>query len=85
MIRIIAHIGIGAAILLFPWWIVLVIALAAVIICRAFYEVLIWGLVGDVLYGAQGATFLDLPLVFTAGAFLLVFATKRVKGMTRFY
>ena len=64
---------------------VFVFGVGGLILGRVFYEVLIWGLVGDVLYGAQGATFFDLPLVFTAGAFLLVFATERIKGMTRFY
>lgn len=70
-LRIIINALLFSSILFFPWWITLFIAVAFLFMFEA-YEVLLWGLFGDLLYGAPVAGFLNIEFLFTL-LFILLF------------
>ena len=85
MYRIFANILIFVSILFFPWWATAIVLLGGIVFFRSFYEALAWALVVDILYGVSSNTFLNEPVLFTAGVFLGLFLIEKLKGMMRFY
>lgn len=77
--RVVLNIFLGISILFFPWWISLIIGLVLIMSCKA-YEIIVWGLLFDALYGTSVNIFYNIQylgtLVFFA-FFLLSFALKR--------
>lgn len=65
LLRIIANIFLCASILFLPWWFSILAVLCMLLFFDA-YEVVVWGLFADVLYGAPLPFFFNFVFVFYA-------------------
>ena len=83
--RTIAITTLFLSVFLLPWWITVLLAVAGVLLIHNFYEVVIAGVLIDLLYGTSTAFFFDFSAVFTVSALLLVFLGERFKKNVRFY
>ena len=63
-----------AGIFLFPWWLSAIVALAGSIMFKPYYEVLLAGLIYDLLYAAPTDKFFGFVFVGLAAAFLFFIA-----------
>jgi glucan phosphoethanolaminetransferase (alkaline phosphatase superfamily) len=66
MKRIIFDLALLAAVLYTPWWIVIPAALAGAFLFVSFYEIFIFGMLVDLLYGTSGAALHGVLGLFTA-------------------
>ena len=85
LFRLIANVILFASLLFLPWWITIVIALIAVFVYNVFYELILWGVVGDLLYGAGVASFYALTSFLSTGALVLFLTAQYLKEKIRFY
>jgi hypothetical protein len=85
--RIILNILLFVSILVLPWWVSVFLALAVLYYLRSFNEIVVYGLVWDILYGKFSPTFqiLDYRLTLLFLFFLLssFFIKKRLKFYDR--
>lgn len=72
--RIIYNALIGAAVLLFPWWALVGVLILFAVTVRSPYELLVWGLVIDGLYGFAGTRFLNIGFFTWGASFVLLFS-----------
>ncbi|OGZ10235.1 MAG: hypothetical protein A3D67_03270 [Candidatus Lloydbacteria bacterium RIFCSPHIGHO2_02_FULL_51_22] len=84
MKRLCANAGIFLSLLLFPWWVTLILAIASVFLIGDFYELALWAYAGDTLYGTDASRMFHSVLLIGGVAFF-VFLVERAKKMTRFY
>jgi len=68
-----------------PWWFTVLLAIAGIFFIQNFYEVVIAGLLIDLLYGTDTALFFGFSAVFTIGALALVVLGERLKKNIRLY
>jgi hypothetical protein len=82
------HIGgnavLGLAVFTLPWWVTFAIAVLFLVRFSG-YEILFWGFVMDVLYGASLPGFFGFPFMGTAGAALLLMVSFLIKRRLIFY
>jgi hypothetical protein len=57
--------------LFFPWWVILLVAAVGAVMFDRYYEVVVAGVVLDLLYASAIPVFFDIPLVFTLGSLIL--------------
>jgi hypothetical protein len=85
-LRITLNLLIFSSILFLPWWFT---ALAAIGFMFAFeaYEVLLWGLIADIYYGAPVPAYFNIEFLFTILFFILFavihFFKKKLLAYTR--
>jgi len=63
-LRLLLNALIALGILFLPWWTVVLFVLALLVVCEA-WEVLLWGVVFDMLYGSPVPFYGDLTFIFT--------------------
>ena len=68
----------------FPWWVTMGFVLLLLSVARA-YEVIVWGIVLDTLYGAPVPRFFELPILFTLLCTLVVVVVEFIKPTLVFY
>ncbi len=72
--RIVYNIIIGLAVLLAPWWALVVVLVLFAVFVPTPYELLGWGLVVDSLYGFGDARFLSVGFFTWAAALVFIFS-----------
>lgn len=79
--RIIFDLILFCAIFYLPWWVVAILAFIGAFVWPMYYEIIAFGLLVDVLYGTNSATFGGLAGVFTAVVVLFAasYARKAVR------
>lgn len=84
MIRLGLQLLVLAGILFLPWW---VSALSFFVLLAAADapEVLLYGLLADILYGVPPGPFFDIPLIFTAYALVAYLASGAIKSRLAYY
>ena len=83
-LRIFLNVCVFLSILWFPWWVTIGFLLLLLGVSRA-YEVLLWGVLLDVLYGAPLPDFFGVPLFFTLLCTLIVVVVEFIKPTLVFY
>jgi hypothetical protein len=73
------------AAVLTPWWVTMLIAVILTCYFPKYYEVVVAGLVMDVVYGAATPTFFHFQFVFTVFFALLLFIIEYGKTKIRVY
>ena len=61
------------------------IAVVAVFIFNRFYEIIVWGLVADLLYGVPVAAFYNFGFFLALGAIVIFLGIEYLKTKLRFY
>lgn len=78
MIRIVFHLALICSVLFLPWWMSFIFALVSVFMVERFYEVVLYGMLFDVLYGTEfgisGIMFLGT--LCTTGLFCTVLVAR---------
>lgn len=75
--RIIFDLILLGAIFYSPWWIVAILAFIGAFVWPMYYEIIVFGVIVDVLYGVNSATFGGLAGVLTAIVILFVASYSR--------
>ncbi len=61
------------------WWIMWICAVVFLFLFPVYYEILLWGIVYDALYGLPLPQFWNFPYVFTTGTTILFLASIFVR------
>ncbi len=77
--RVLLGIGMLASIVGAWWWFTLILTIVFLFLFPVYYEILLWGIIYDALYGLPLARFGGFPYVFTVGAFVLFLATCMIR------
>jgi hypothetical protein len=83
--RLILDIFILLALFIVPWWLAVALIFAGLSIFHNYYEILIFGLVTDALYGVPLADFNGFTFVYTLSAFVLFIIAMYLKRIIKFY
>jgi len=62
------------------WWITWSLAIILLFVFKSYYEIIVWGIVYDALYGLTLLQFSNIPLVFSISSiilFLIFFFLRR--------
>lgn len=76
-LRVIINIGFLISILLLPWWVAVILAVAGIFFIDRYYELVIWGGIYDVMFGVPSTGFHYWGIVFGTVLFLLSFWLKK--------
>ncbi|MBI2046222.1 MAG: hypothetical protein HYT28_02285 [Parcubacteria group bacterium] len=68
-----------------PWWVSLIIALGGVFFFNHFYEIIVAGIIMDIVYGSPEASFLDFPFISGVAALLFFVGGEYIKKRMIFY
>lgn len=79
--RIIFDLILFGAIFYLPWWIVAVLAFIGAFVWPMYYEIIAFGVIVDVLYGANSSTFAGMTSVL--GAVVILFAASYARKAVR--
>lgn len=71
IIRIMCGAVLFVSALFYPWWVIFLVAIMGSILFDKYYEVLVAGIVLDLLYSAPTPFLFDIPLVFTIGGVIV--------------
>jgi len=82
--RIALNILLGISILFFPWWVSFIAGLTLLALHKA-YEVVVWGLLFDALYGTPLEAFHNIQYLGTLVFFALFLLSIVVKKKIIFY
>jgi hypothetical protein len=85
MKRILVDIFLFLAIFIFPWWLVVVFGVLALLAFSSFYEIVILGIVIDSLYNAAITRYHHIEFVVTIGAIFLFIVVEVLKRHLKFY
>ena len=83
-IRAALNIAIFISILFFPWWISLALGILLIAVCKS-YEVLVWGLFFDALYGTPLDSLFGIEYVASVLFLFLFLVSFLVKKRVIFY
>jgi len=83
--RPIADIILLISAIVFPWWFTVPLAFGLSFRFHKFYEIILAGLVIDLLFSTPLNIFLDFHFIFTAGAILALIIIESSKKYLRFY
>ena len=72
------------SVLFLPWWVSVFFMVSLLVLWKA-YEVLFWGFLIDVTYGASVPSYGTIPLIFTLLSVLLFIAIEFSKKRIIFY
>lgn len=79
---ILIRLAIVLSVFILPWWIVVVLAVGALIIFDSFFEIILIGLLIDVSYGSH-VVFESFPYVATLVATLVFVVVERFRSNLR--
>jgi hypothetical protein len=82
--RVLFNLLILMSVLVLPWWVAVMLFVPLLLIADA-YEVLVWGFVLDALYSSAVPLYFNVPVLFTAAAFLLFVVVMVLKRRLFFY
>ena len=85
MLRLLTNFILFGSVLFLPWWVMIIIGIVALFKFNAFYEIVMWGLLADLLYGADVALFYNFGLFLSLGVLLLFIVIEFLKSRIRFY
>ena len=85
MFRIGANILLFVSIVLLPWWVALILGVIFLFTFSSFYEIILWALLGDLLYGTNIVSFYGVNIFLSLGALFLFVVSKIAKDHIRFY
>ena len=73
------NIAVIASVLFLPWWVGAVIAVAACFFVNNFYEIIIYGIIADSLYGSKFGLygFSYIASLYSAIIFIIIAALKK--------
>lgn len=66
-----------------PWWLVAAMGVALLFYFKNFYEIIIIGVLADMVYGIPRKIFFDFEFINTVLAFILYFAAEKLKKFLR--
>ncbi len=72
------------SVLFLPWWITIIFAIGFLFMFNA-YEIMLWGILADLLYGAPVESFYKIQFLFTIGFMLFFVASYFLKKKLMFY
>lgn len=84
IVRVFLNVALAVSLVLLPWFVSLPFALVLLFRFRA-YEILLWGVLADALYGAPVSVLGGLPIFFTLIFTLLFVAVEYSKRFLVFY
>jgi len=84
MLRLFLNLCLLVSVFLFPWWLSVAFMGLLLITARA-YEIIFWGFIIDLLYGASIPRFMNVPFVFTLGSAALFCLVEYIKPRLVFY
>lgn len=70
LLRLALSAALFGSVLLLPWWVTLLLAIALCAIANG-YEVILAGFLLDILYGGEGSLGLPMPFLSTSVAFVI--------------
>ena len=79
-IRLVAQCIMFFSLLFLPWWVTAIAGILFLFFLPSFYEIIFWGFLGDMLYGAHITSLYNFSYVMTAGAlvlFALIYVAKK--------
>lgn len=79
--RIIFDLILFGAIFYLPWWIIAILAFIGAFVWPMYYEIIAFGVIVDVLYGANSSTFAGLASVLAA--VVILFAASYARRAVR--
>lgn len=85
MLRISANIILCTSVLFFPWWVGAFFGILFLFIFNLFYEIIIWGIMADLLFGTKIASLYDFNMILSVGALLFFVCAEIFKKQIRFY
>ncbi len=81
--RLVANTALLISVLYLPWWITVALAVVGLFSFNRFFELIIFMLVIDLLYGAPGAGFWSYPFLFSSAAVLALPIVESAKKRFR--
>lgn len=81
--RILATIFFVALMLYTPWWLALIAILLGAFYFKNYYEMIVLGIVFDLLYGARGGFLVGYGIMGVVGAFALFVGVEKLKKELR--
>jgi len=84
VLRVIFNILMLGSILFLSWWVTAIVAIGFLFKFRA-YEIILWGIFADVLYGASVPSFYNIEFLFTIGAIVFFILSYFLKKKLMFY
>jgi len=84
MIRLVLNAAILVSILFFPWWFTVIVGIILVFLQKNFYEIIVWAIFYDVLYGISSINIWGFTFFFTVGVLFLFYGAGFLKSKTRF-
>lgn len=83
--KIIFNISLFLLILIAPWWLSALVALFGLYFFRTFNELILFGVVFDILYGHQAEVFWLINYKFTLISLFFLLTSFLIKSQLRFY
>jgi hypothetical protein len=85
MKRIILNIILFISIIICPWWVSVILALAILYYLKNFPEIILYGLLLDIYYGKLSSTFHIFDYRFTLLFLILLLSSFYIKKRLKFY
>lgn len=85
MKRIILNIILFISVIICPWWVSVILALAILYYLKNFPEIVVYGLILDIYYGKLSPSFHILDYRFTLLFLVLLFTSFFIKKRLKFY
>jgi hypothetical protein len=85
MQRLLIDIFLVILVFVFPWWIAFFLAVALLFVYRAYYEIILIGLIADALHGSATPFWGGFELVITLASVCLCIAAIFIKKRLKFY
>ena len=83
--RIIADIVLFMGMVIFPWWLSIIMAVLFSLIFKSYFEVMIWGIASDILYGASLKILFNQSFFYTALSVIIFSLTYFARKRLSFY
>lgn len=83
MNRLIFNLSIVISIMLLPWWVVLLCAVVSIIFINKYYELVIFGIIYDLIYGVS-FTGINMYYGVIFGIILFLISTKLKQRLIKF-
>jgi len=69
--RIIAGVAMSGCIVWGYWWLTWVLAISLLFIFYDYYEIILWGIIYDAIYGLPLSQFYNMPYIFSISSIVL--------------
>lgn len=83
--RIIFDILLFLFVITYPWWVTAIFAIAILYYLKSFNEIVVFGVMADILYGNFSTTLNIMDYKYTLCSLILLFTSFFIKKQLKFY